>query len=64
MIRCEICNTNMLPRSETKNNHTKKHKYYSKMILNRYVIKNVEVFKFKDFTLSDKQENSILLQYI
>ena len=38
----------MLKRNTTKRNQTKKHKYYSNLILNRYVIKNVEVIKFKD----------------
>ena len=48
MHRCDICNTIMLERNKTKHNQTKKHKYYSNLILNRYVIKNVEVIKFKD----------------
>ena len=34
--------------NKTKHNQTKKHKYYSYLILNRYVIKKVEVIKFKD----------------
>ena len=48
MYRCELCNTKLLKRKKTKHNQTKKHKYYSNLILNRYVIKNVEVVKFKD----------------
>ena len=38
----------MLKRIKTKRNQTKKHIYYSNLILNRYVKKNVEVIKFKD----------------
>ena len=48
MHRCELCNTYLLERNKTKHNQTKKHKYYSNLKLNRYVIKNVEVKKFKD----------------
>ena len=38
----------MLKRNKTKHNQSKKHKYYSNLVINRYVIKNVEVIKFKD----------------
>ena len=48
MYRCEICVTYLLRTNKTKHNQSKKHKYYSNLILNRYVIKNVEVNKFKD----------------
>ena len=64
MYRCELFNTIAQKRNKTKHNQTKKHKYYSNLILNRYIIKNVEledVFnpyftahtrKFKFFTIS------------
>ena len=48
MYTCELCNSVVQKRNKTKHNQTKKHKYYSNLILNRYVIKNVEVNKFKD----------------
>ena len=48
MYRCELCNTYLLERNKTKHNQSKKHKYHSNLIINRYVIKNVEVIKFKD----------------
>ena len=48
MYRCDLCNTKLLKRNKTKHNQTKKHEYYSSLILNRYVIKNVEVINFKD----------------
>ena len=48
MYKCELCNTTLLERNKTKHNQSKKHKYYSKLILNRYVIKNVEIIKFED----------------
>ena len=49
MYTCEICDTYLLKRNKTKHEQSKKHKYfYSNLILNRYIIKNVEVNKFKD----------------
>ena len=48
MYRCELCKTIVQRRNKTKLNQTKKHKFYSNLILNRYVIKNVEVINFKD----------------
>ena len=48
MYRCEVCNTIVQKRNKTKHNQTKNHKYYSNLILCRYVIKSVEVSKFKD----------------
>ena len=38
----------MLQRNKTKHKQSKKHKYYSNKILNRYVIKDVEANKLKD----------------
>ena len=48
MYRCDLCNTIVQKRNKTKHNRSKKHKYYSNLILNRYVIRSVEVNKFKD----------------
>ena len=48
MYRCELCKTSLLERNKIKHNQSKKRKYYSTLILNRYVIKNVDVIKFKD----------------
>ena len=48
MYRCELCNTIVQKRNKTKHDQSKRHKYYSNLILNRYVIKNVKVIKFKD----------------
>ena len=48
MYRSELCKTILSERDKTNHNQTKKHKYYSNLILNRYVIKNVEVSKIKD----------------
>ena len=48
MYRCDLCYTVLLKRNKTKHNQTKKHEYYSNLILNRYVINNIQVIKFKD----------------
>ena len=56
----------MLERNKTKYNLTKKHKYYSNLIINRYVIKNVEVIKFKDIFIPyfiEHTKNSNFSQY-
>ena len=67
MYRCELCNTILLKRNKTKHNQTRKHKYYSKLILNRYVIKNVQVIKLKIYlTLLSLniQKNSVFSQLV
>ena len=48
MYRCIWCNVTFLKRYKTKHGQSKEHKYYSNLIFNRYVIKNVEVIKFID----------------
>ena len=66
MYRCEKCNTYLLERNKTKHNQTKKPKYYSNLILNQYVMKNVEVNKklktYLILTLPHTEENSIFSQ--
>ena len=48
MYSCELCNVIRQKRNKTKHNQSKKQKYYSNLILKRYVKKDVEVTKFKD----------------
>ena len=47
-FRCNLCNVTLLKRYKSKHNQSKKHKYFSILILNRYVIKRVKVNEFKD----------------
>ena len=66
MYRCELSNTIMLETNKRKHNQTKKHKYYSNLILNRYLLKNVQVIKFRDvfnpYFIEDTKK-SIFSQY-
>ena len=58
MNRYEFCNTILHERYKTKHNQSKEHKlrtnekvkenYYSNLIMNRHVIKDVKVIRFKD----------------
>ena len=48
MHSCEICNITLLNRNKTKHFQSKKLKYDSNLLLNRYVIINVDIVKFKD----------------
>ena len=57
----------MLKRNKTKHNQTKKHKYYSNLILSRYFRKDVKVIKFQDvfdpyFTAQTRKLNSFTLR--
>ena len=68
MLRGKLCNVTLSKRNTTKHNQSKKHENYSNLILNRYVIKNVEVNKFKDILISfftaHTKKNSIFSQYV
>ena len=69
MYRCELCNTILQESNKTKHKRTKKHEYCSNLILNRYVIKIVEVIKFKDiynpyFTAHTRKFDSFTLSFL
>ena len=48
MYRCDLCNTIVQKRNKIKHNQSKIRKYFSNLILNRYVKKNVNIDEFKD----------------
>ena len=48
MYKCELCYVILQKRNKTKHDQSKKHKYYSNLLRNRYVMKDVEVTTFKD----------------
>ena len=67
--RCNLCNVILLKRNNTKHNLSKKHRFISNLIVNRYVIKNVEVSKYKDvfnpyFTAHTKKFNFFTLNIL
>ena len=47
-MKCHESNTTMKKKNETKLEQTKKHKYFSNLVLNKYVIKDIPIDKFKD----------------
>ena len=48
------------PKNKTKEKQclTRKHKYFSNLILNKYIVKNSEIYKFKDII----QPNIIMIK--
>ena len=48
MYRSELCNVILQKTMKTKHDQSKEHKYCSNLILTRYVMKDVEVPKFRD----------------
>ena len=47
-MKCEICHSLIERKIMTKHDNSKKHKYFSKLILNTYFVKNVRLNEFKD----------------
>ena len=67
LYRCELCNTIMLERNKAQHNQTNKHEYFSNLIKNRYVIKDVEVIEFEDVFnpfFIEHTKNSIFPPYV
>ena len=48
MYRCKECDTILKKKNITKHEQSKRHKYFSKLISNRYIMKDVEVCKFNE----------------
>ena len=48
MEECNICLTKMKMRKKNKHEQSKKHIYFSNLIMNKYIIKNNEFYKQKD----------------
>ena len=56
--KCNICLTKMEKRKKKKHEKSKKHKYFlSNLIINKYIIKNNEIDKFKDILQSYYEEH-------
>ena len=48
MMKCEICHSLIQRKNKTKHDNTKKHKYYSNLILNTYFVNDVKLDEYKD----------------
>ena len=53
MEECNICLATIKKRNKTKHEQSKKHKYFlSNLIINKYIVKNNEIDKYKDILQS------------
>ena len=58
MVKCHECNTTIREKqNKTKHEQSKKHKYFSNLVLNRYIVKDKAVDKFKDVISSYYNEH-------
>ena len=48
MEECNICLTIKKKRSRNRHEQSKKHKYFSNLITNKYIVRNPEIINFKD----------------
>ena len=48
MMKCEICHSLIQRKNRKKHDNSRKHKYYSHLILNTYIVKDVKLDEFKD----------------
>ena len=54
MIECDICLTEIKKRNRIKHEQSRKHRYFlSYLIINKYIIRNDEIDKFKDILRSN-----------
>ena len=47
-MNCEICHSLLQRKNPTKHDNSKNHKYFSNLILNTYIVKDVKLDEFKD----------------
>ena len=52
MEECNICLTKTKKQNKNKHEQSKKHKYFSNLIINKYIVRNDEIDKFKDIIQS------------
>ena len=48
MEECDICLTEIKRRNKNKHEQSKKHKYFSNLIMNKYIVPNPEIDKFEE----------------
>ena len=49
MEECKMCLTKIKMRNKNKHEQSKEHKYFSNLIINKYIVKNNEFYNLKDF---------------
>ena len=61
MEECNFCLTKIKKQNKNKHEQSKKHKYFSNLIINKYIVINDEIDKFKDIFQSyyDKRKKKI-----
>ena len=52
MEECNICLTKIKKRNKNKHEQSRKHKYFSNLIINKYIVRDDEIDNFKDFIQS------------
>ena len=53
MYECSICSAKIKKRNKNKHEKSKKHRYFlSNIIVNKYIVKNNDIYKFKDILQS------------
>ena len=57
MIKCHESNTTIKKKNKTRHEETKKYKYFYKLVLNIYIVKDIAVDKFKDIITSYYKEH-------
>ena len=48
MMKCEICHSLIPRKNKTKHDNSKKHRYYSNLILNTYIVNDVKLDEFEN----------------
>ena len=48
MMKCQVCNTILKKKNKTKHDQTKKHKYFSNLVLYKNIVKDIACDNFED----------------
>ena len=51
-MKCHECNTTIKKKKKTKYEQSKENKHFSNLVLNKYIVKDIAVGKFKDIITS------------
>ena len=67
MEECNICLTKIKKRNKNKQNQSKRHKYFSNLIINKYIVKKMKLINLKisfNHTTMSMKRNSINFLYV